>query len=391
MQEHPPGTILITGSDLSRYTAFSLSLIGMHRPAGTVVSWITGANIAKNLNDGLDMLHGEWVWRIDDDQVFTPSTLMRLLAHDVDLVAPLVMHRKPPFEPVAYREQQPDGKFLPWAMTDIPQYGLHPVAATGGSGLLIRRRVFEALEKPYFEIGQLKSDDLSEDLYFHQKARAAGFQAWLDVETSLGHLTPMVVWPLRGETEGWVPFVDTAGSLARYGVGRSQQGSHHDALLWCLRASTGPVLEIGMGVESTPFLHHYCGAHGRSLVSLETAEKYTAEFQEYATPTHRLVLSESDEAFAVLRAHPHWGVVFIDGEADARGAQLSLATPSADFLVLHDTEPSHATHYHYTPRTWEPFPYLVIDKRGTPWTTVCSMTKDLTPLREWLAREGNPD
>ncbi len=386
---HPPGTILIAGSDLSRYAAFSLSLLGLIRPAGTVVTWNTGANIARNLNDGIDLLHGEWVWRIDDDQVFTPDTLLKLLNHQVSLVAPLCLHRKPPFHPVLYRERLPDGSYLPWPTESLPAGGLHEVCATGGSGLLIRREVFAALTKPYFEIGQLRTDDLSEDLYFQRKAQRAGFRVYVDLETTIGHITPMVVWPTRDAQGQWVKFVDTTGSLSQHGVGRSGQGSHADVLAWCIEHTTGPVLELGMGVESTPLLHRLCTQDNRLLVSFDDQAEWVEYFAPLQSPSHVIRCFPSWQGADEALMQQEWSVALIDETAGHRAHSVALLQRQAEMLIVHDTQPSTTDYYQYG-GLLDGFRWHVVDKRGTPWTTICSHRQDLAPLALWLKSMGNP-
>jgi hypothetical protein len=61
-----------------------------------------------------------------------------------------------------------------------PLTGLQKCDAVGGSGLLIKREVFETIEPPYFKF---QYDDqgfscLGEDLYFCEKAKAAGYDIY---------------------------------------------------------------------------------------------------------------------------------------------------------------------------------------------------------------------
>ena len=60
-------------------------------------------------------------------------------------------------------------------------------AATGC--MLIHRKVFDKVEKPYFEI-PLDEDGLaacSEDIYFCGKAQEAGFKIWIDKRMIANH------------------------------------------------------------------------------------------------------------------------------------------------------------------------------------------------------------
>ena len=56
------------------------------------------------------------------------------------------------------------------------------------------------------------------------------------------------------------------------------RGSHLPILLRAMKATTGPVLELGAGIYSTPILHALCQIEGRKLVTYES----DPEFFEWA-------------------------------------------------------------------------------------------------------------
>ena len=205
---YPPGTIIICSGDLQRYTAFSQSMVSLATPPGTKMFWAKGVNIAGNLNRGLEHREGEWVWIMGDDHIFAPDILIRLLSHDVDVVSPLVLMRQAPYSPIVFREDLPDGTFRFWQGPDLPPGGLHPVAAASGAGMLVRNHVIEALDPPYFEMGQVRSSEMSEDLYFYRKARQKGFQVYIDFDVRMGHITPAALWPRKASDGRWEIQVD---------------------------------------------------------------------------------------------------------------------------------------------------------------------------------------
>jgi hypothetical protein len=70
--------------------------------------------------------------------------------------------------------------------------------------MLISRRVFEALEDPWFEMGKINPEYGSPDLWFAKKAVLAGFDIWLDMDHPIGHMSHMSVWPYQDpETNEW--------------------------------------------------------------------------------------------------------------------------------------------------------------------------------------------
>jgi hypothetical protein len=128
-----------------------------------------------------------------DDHTFAPDILLNLIAHDVDVVVPLCLKKDAPFDPVVYEGQQlnEDG-LVEHIVARLPSQGLHEIWAAGSAGMLIRKHVLDALEKPIFitEHGMQ-----NEDLNFCRRVREAGFRIWCDVDQHLGHISPKTVYP----------------------------------------------------------------------------------------------------------------------------------------------------------------------------------------------------
>ena len=384
--DFPPGTIVIACGDLARYTGFQMSLMNLVRPPGTAIMWITGANIARQLNEGLQAIHGEWVWRMDDDHVFASDALLRLLARDVDLVAPLVTQRKRPFQTIVYQEQTASGSYIPWPMETLPASGLLPVVAGPGSGMLVRKHVLDAVGFPWFEVGQLRTDDLSEDLHFYGKARHHGFQPYIDLDVLLGHLMPIVVWP-QHTPQGWGKLFDVTGTYAAQGAGIPQAGSYWQAMSWCLEQESGPILEIGMGEQSTPWLSVHC-AH-RYVLSLEHMASVYQKYRSRETPLHVFKYLPEWRGDIEQIQERLWSVALVDEEAPHRARSLTLLRKHANYIVVHDTEPWGSDLYTGMHEALASFRWVVTDKRAVPWTTVCSDLVDLAPLEAWLQEQGN--
>lgn len=198
------GTVGIPANDAARYTLFFACLTGLLTPTNTQVRWAFGSDRIRGRNnlvrESLEV-GSEWLWFLDDDHAFAPDLLLRLLAHEKDIVTPVYLQRMMPFAPVVYTGQEgPDFEalFLP----DYPiDAGLVPVHSAGTGGMLIRSEVFRAIEEPWFEHGHA-----SEDLIFCEKARDAGFEIHCDLQAHLGHLTSAVIWPAVAEGKWGVGF-----------------------------------------------------------------------------------------------------------------------------------------------------------------------------------------
>lgn len=116
----------------------------------------------------------------------------------------------------------------------------------------------------------------------------------------------------------------------------TEWGSHMPALLACVAASSGPVLELGVGHFSTPQLHALCGAISRQLVSVESHPDWLYEMaSKYASDNHTFSDSIPDPKLNV-----RWGVSFIDhspGGANRASAFQKLIEVSS-FVVMHDAQ-----------------------------------------------------
>lgn len=194
-----PGLIAVIAQENSRFTAFSVAMDQMQVPPGSMREWYIGHDIPENHNLAVQTLlqeqHLEWLFLMGDDHVFEPDLLLRLLSHDCHLVAPLCLTRMPPYRPVAFVLDD-EGVRERLDLQKAPTSGLIEVLHVGGAGLLVKRHVFEQMSDPWFEYGKLDPTLISEDLYFCDKARAAGYDIWLDTQALLGHCVTGAVWPV---------------------------------------------------------------------------------------------------------------------------------------------------------------------------------------------------
>jgi len=202
----PAGVVGICSGDTPRFTEFYHAFMQLQTPPGWELKWERGISIAKNRNNiveyALSKPEMEYVWFMDDDHVFEPDILLKLLARDVDIVSPLYARRLPLFLPHYYTYMDPEcshGYLVKCsAWEEMPREGIHEVLAVAGGGLLIKRKVLETMGFPWFTLGKYKPDGIHEDTWFSQKAREAGFKLYIDVENCLGHLTQGAVWPKPG-------------------------------------------------------------------------------------------------------------------------------------------------------------------------------------------------
>ncbi len=187
------GMIGVTANDNARSSLFWIRLLELHRPVNTMPGWaltsdrILGRNnIVKQALDA----GAEWLLFLDDDQIFGPDLLNRLLSHNKPVVGALYVQRHVPFAPVAYSDKVED-QYFPVNLHNHGGDDLIEVAAVGTGGLLIRSEVLREMEPPWFEHGRA-----SEDLIFCDKVYELGLgPVYCDLGARMGHISMDALWP----------------------------------------------------------------------------------------------------------------------------------------------------------------------------------------------------
>ena len=161
-------------------------------PVATARNEITRSILAEPTFD--DVTHFLW---IDDDMVFAPETLKRLLAHDRPIVGGLCFSRQPPHKPVIARFYDPSWGFDANSygfLWDYPADRLIDVDATGGAFLLVKREVFEAIRTTFGDASWwTPKDELSEDFAFCRRAVECGYSIQVDTGCKIGHVGEIVI------------------------------------------------------------------------------------------------------------------------------------------------------------------------------------------------------
>lgn len=137
----------------------------------------------------------DYVFMFDDDMLLPIDVFERLIAHNVDIVAPLAFTRLAPYRPVIYnltKGYDPVEKkdyYLNLQVPNYPKDKLVEVDAVGFGGVLIKSNVFEKVKKPWF----MTTSGAGEDIHFCHNAGTAGFHVFVDTATKLGHLGENVI------------------------------------------------------------------------------------------------------------------------------------------------------------------------------------------------------
>ena len=120
---------------------------------------------------------------INNDTWLPPNTINKLLAHDKDIVGVLtpMYHGSR-----GWMGQKEKDKYL--TVLDCPKK-LFQAARAGGPGMLIKRKVIEAMKWPYWESKVLEDGkQQSEDYLFCDLAIKLGFEVWIDPAFQCMHM-----------------------------------------------------------------------------------------------------------------------------------------------------------------------------------------------------------
>lgn len=215
----PPGMIgVLVGSDLARYHAFTLAMVGMWKPKGSMIHWARELSIPMGLNEAVEAMppEHEWLWLMGDDHYFEPDLLYRLLwraydvGYDLPILAPLCFTHSAPFN-WTMRVVDGDGKLRPFPADMVPPGGVLQCHAAGSAGMLIQREVLDTLGPPWFR--NTHPFHPNEDLDFCLRAGQAGYSTFVDLDLPLGHVgTKMVIPHYHQEKGQWGVQIDLGNS-----------------------------------------------------------------------------------------------------------------------------------------------------------------------------------
>ncbi len=113
------------------------------------------------------------------------------------------------------------------------------------------------------------------------------------------------------------------------------RGSHLPVLMKLLPMTDGPILELGGGYCSTPFLHWACHPTKRTVVTYENNPDYYDFVQRHQTQFHTVnCITDWD----TIELSAPWSIAFVDqGPEEARVSTIKKLL-HAEYVVVHDTQ-----------------------------------------------------
>lgn len=113
-------------------------------------------------------------------------------------------------------------------------------------------------------------------------------------------------------------------------------GTHLPVLMKLMSITDGPVLEVGGGLYSTPFLHWACFQNKRELVTYEDTLTYFKITKRYNSDFHKVILVDNWDSMPIER---YWDIAFIDhAPGERRKIEIARLANFAKYIVVHDTE-----------------------------------------------------
>jgi len=128
----------------------------------------------------------DFIFTVDDDMIFPPDTLERLLVHKKDIVG-VPYHPRLEVGKETYKDLD---KTHIITLKGEGKKELFECEAIGTGIMLINTKILYDIKQPFFafESHETGFTIQGEDWYFCKKAREAGYKVWCDPKIKVGHL-----------------------------------------------------------------------------------------------------------------------------------------------------------------------------------------------------------
>lgn len=139
----------------------------------------------------------DYLFSVDSDIVLPQDCLVKMLAHDVDLVSGVYIQRRPDaFIPEIY-EEHPNGSILNVGMHDLNGPELKEIAGCGFGCVLVKSELIRKMGYPHFVYKEALDhhNTVSEDVYFCMKAKSVGARLWVDPTIRCQHIGQAIFFP----------------------------------------------------------------------------------------------------------------------------------------------------------------------------------------------------
>lgn len=205
---------LSTGEHI-RKADFLPHFLALQKPAGHLTITVHGQSPAKSRNIIIEQAIANectHIFFMDDDMTPPSDTLIKLLAHDKDIVTGLYLLRTFPHFPALFDEAYDNGKcrfmFLNNGMS-----GLVEAVNCGLGCVLISTEVFKKMETPWVRLGEIEKDGWCDDVGFFNRVREAGFKIYCDLDCPVGHINSVTMWPEKIDGNWYTNYKHVNGNV----------------------------------------------------------------------------------------------------------------------------------------------------------------------------------
>lgn len=145
----------------------------IHMASGSGIAELRNKLVEKALSNP----HTTHILFVDDDQMFPADSIHQLARHDLPIVAANIVRKE---SNPRTNSKKIDSKDCLFTLPDST--GIEEVDFTGTGMMLIKREVFEAIDKPYFFYDVEKI--VGEDVNFCRKVKEKGYKIYIDHDLS---------------------------------------------------------------------------------------------------------------------------------------------------------------------------------------------------------------
>jgi glycosyltransferase involved in cell wall biosynthesis len=163
---HVEGTMALSLAGLATRSASECAMLFI-QCSGAYVEDNRNGGVEYALSMGIDF---DWLFWVDSDMQFPPDALVRLMAHDKDIVGANYRQRTPPYKSA--------GHYLPGEDVHITDPGLWPMGHLPTGLMLTRFEIYRKLAYPWFKPGL--QHEMRDDVYFCYAAKELGYEVWCD-------------------------------------------------------------------------------------------------------------------------------------------------------------------------------------------------------------------
>ena len=158
-------------------------------------------------------------------------------------------------------------------------------------------------------------------------------------------------------------------------------GTHLAPLITAVSKTTGDILEMGIGIFSTPYLHYQSLLSKRHLTSYDNDQGWVDKFATSGICGHRYQGAHHDLIYVPnwddAKIEQPWDVALVDhSPSERRVVDIKRLANFAKYIIIHDSNPRKDREYHYS-QIYPLFKYRTDwDKDANP-ATVLSNFVDL--------------